>query len=273
MRTRIARLAEGLGGRSDQVRLARHARRCSLCRRRARELGVEPLSTLTRVRARVAALLPLPWGLQGTGSLGSLIGERTAALAAIAAIGAGGAAVGVEQLGGGPDRRGADSERVVERPHAQPPAAPLPAPAGEARAEARRSPRAAHRDPIRRGATSSPPERLRSQDGVSPPPARGTSEPAAPASASDTQAPPPASPPAAPRLPDVRSVLPRLPSGAEAGALPPPQLPELPPVQPPQVPAPVGAGEAPGENVPPQVAQPVGSVVDGVGGAVDGALP
>ena len=67
MRTTIARLAEGLGGHSDQARLARHARRCGLCRRRARELGVEPLSTLARVRAKVAALLPLPWGLQGTG--------------------------------------------------------------------------------------------------------------------------------------------------------------------------------------------------------------
>ncbi|MGH2712430.1 MAG: RNA polymerase sigma factor, partial [Thermoleophilaceae bacterium] len=39
MRTTIARLAEGVGTSADEGRLARHARRCSLCRRRARELG------------------------------------------------------------------------------------------------------------------------------------------------------------------------------------------------------------------------------------------
>ena len=53
MRTTIARLAEGVGTSSDEGRLARHARRCSLCRRRARELGVEPLSTLARVRSNL----------------------------------------------------------------------------------------------------------------------------------------------------------------------------------------------------------------------------
>ncbi|MGH2763346.1 MAG: RNA polymerase sigma factor, partial [Thermoleophilaceae bacterium] len=55
MRTVMARLAEGLRDRRDEGRLARHARRCHVCRRRARELGVEPLAPLTGLRRRVAA--------------------------------------------------------------------------------------------------------------------------------------------------------------------------------------------------------------------------
>ncbi len=211
MRTTIARLAEGLGGHSDQARLARHARRCSLCRRRARELGVEPLSTLARVRAKVAALLPLPSGLQGTGSLGSLIGERAATLAAIAAIGAGGAAVGVEQIGGGPERPGADSERAAEQRSAQPPAAPAPRPAAEARRDARQRSRAARREHARRGAATAPRERLRSEAGAAPGPASNPAPPEAPASAAGTEPGPRAPLPDQPRAPDVRSVLPRLP--------------------------------------------------------------
>ncbi len=124
MRTAIARLAEGVGTASDEGRLARHARRCSLCRRRAREMGVEPLSTLTRVRSKVAALLPLPW-LQGGGPFGGLLSERAAALAAIAAIGAGGAAVGVEKINSGNERPARGADRAVER-RAEPPKTRVP---------------------------------------------------------------------------------------------------------------------------------------------------
>jgi len=54
-----ARLAEGLESTRDRRRLGRHALRCSSCRRRAREMGVEPM--LGRgIAAKAAALLPLP---------------------------------------------------------------------------------------------------------------------------------------------------------------------------------------------------------------------
>ncbi len=135
MRTTIARLAEGAGGKADEGRLARHARHCSLCRRRARELGVEPLSTLARVRSKIAAMLPLPWGLQGGGGpFAGMLGERAAAMAAIAAIGAGGAAIGVEKIGASERPAGHDRvERSVER-------AAFPVPARRAqRARARRT--------------------------------------------------------------------------------------------------------------------------------------
>jgi RNA polymerase sigma factor (sigma-70 family) len=266
MRTTIARLAEGLGSHADEARLARHARRCSLCRRRARELGVEPLSRLARVREKVAGLLPLPWGLQGTGSLGSLVGERAAALAAIAAIGAGGAALGVEQIGGGPDRPPTGAAPAADQLRAQPPAARAPAPAADARREARQRSRAARGERPRRRVAAAPRERLRSENGASPAPAANPAgaEPATPAG---TQAGPRAPLPAAPSLPDVRSVLP---SGA-GGSLP--QLPQPPPVELPQVPAPVQPGGAPGVSAPPQVADPVNDVVGGVSGAAEGAIP
>jgi RNA polymerase sigma factor (sigma-70 family) len=61
MRTVIARLAEGLRDPCAEDRLARHARRCTACRRRARELGVEP-SRLRRSRTRSGARLPIAAG-------------------------------------------------------------------------------------------------------------------------------------------------------------------------------------------------------------------
>src|ERR671915_22300 len=60
MRTVMARMAEGLRDKRDEGRLARHARRCHVCRRRARELGVEPLAPLSGLRRKAAALVPLP---------------------------------------------------------------------------------------------------------------------------------------------------------------------------------------------------------------------
>jgi RNA polymerase sigma factor (sigma-70 family) len=60
----IAKLAEGLGSSRDRSRLARHARRCNLCRRRARELGVEPIDRARSIAARAAALIPVPAFIQ-----------------------------------------------------------------------------------------------------------------------------------------------------------------------------------------------------------------
>src|SRR4051812_24397334 len=59
MRSAVARLAEQAGTPADARRLARHARRCTTCRRRAREMGVEPFR-VRRAAARAAAVLPLP---------------------------------------------------------------------------------------------------------------------------------------------------------------------------------------------------------------------
>jgi RNA polymerase sigma factor (sigma-70 family) len=109
MRTVMARLAEGLRDDRDESRLARHARRCHVCRRRARELGVEPLAPLSGLRQKAAALLPIPFftrrgGDAAHGGLSSLlpagtqvsaaVAERAAAIVAAAALaGAGGAAL------------------------------------------------------------------------------------------------------------------------------------------------------------------------------------
>jgi RNA polymerase sigma factor (sigma-70 family) len=56
----IASLAEGAEGRASQRRLARHARRCSSCRLRAREMGVEPFPRFAAFRSRALALAPIP---------------------------------------------------------------------------------------------------------------------------------------------------------------------------------------------------------------------
>ncbi|MGZ5359748.1 MAG: sigma factor-like helix-turn-helix DNA-binding protein, partial [Solirubrobacterales bacterium] len=119
----IARVAQGEQRGSEEQRLARHAHRCHSCRRRARELGVEPLSALGALRRKVAALLPLPWLLRrsgdgggitsffGTGAGSAPLAERAAALVAVAALAGGGAALGTGALGG--DRDGAGSGRVA----------------------------------------------------------------------------------------------------------------------------------------------------------------
>ncbi len=119
MRTVMARMAEGLSDRRDEGRLARHARRCHVCRRRARGLGVEPLAPRSGLGRKVAALLPLPLlprrggmahggaaaGGQSAGAMSGLlpagvqlsgvVAERAAAVAATVALaGAGGVAIG-----------------------------------------------------------------------------------------------------------------------------------------------------------------------------------
>jgi hypothetical protein len=113
---------------TEEQRLARHARRCHSCRRRARELGIEPLSALGALRRKAAALLPLPWllrrsggdgggitGFFGAGANAAPLVERAAALMAVAALaGAGGAALGTGALPG--DREAAGHGSVaVER--------------------------------------------------------------------------------------------------------------------------------------------------------------
>jgi Sigma-70, region 4 len=111
----IARIAESMQSDTGLRRLSRHARRCAMCRRRARQMGVEPLR-VRRAAARAAAPLPLPEflrrGLPGwpasafLGSdagvvaslitpnthLGTAVAERAAAVVtAVAIAGAGGA--------------------------------------------------------------------------------------------------------------------------------------------------------------------------------------
>ena len=126
MAATITRIAAGVQRGTEEQRLARHARRCHSCRRRARELGIEPLSALGALRQKAAALLPLPWflrrsggdggglfGFFGSGAGAAPLAERAAALVAVAALaGAGGAALGTGALRG--DREaGGDAGRVA----------------------------------------------------------------------------------------------------------------------------------------------------------------
>jgi RNA polymerase sigma factor (sigma-70 family) len=116
MRGVIARISEGVGGKREVGRLARHARRCHACRRRARELGVDPLPRLSGLTSKAAAFLPLPLVLRrgggghgvlsgllpAGGQVGAAVAERAAALVAAAAIaGAGGIAIGGGEVFGG----------------------------------------------------------------------------------------------------------------------------------------------------------------------------
>jgi RNA polymerase sigma factor (sigma-70 family) len=129
MRTVMARLAEGLRDQRDETRLARHAKRCHVCRRRARELGVEPLAPLSGLRQKAAALLPIPFitrrgGDAAHGGLSSLlpggtqvsaaVAERAAAIVAAAALaGAGGAALSGDMPG--TDRDGQRPTAIEQR--------------------------------------------------------------------------------------------------------------------------------------------------------------
>lgn len=115
----IARLAEGMESDRDRRRLDRHARRCSSCRRRARELGVEPMLPRISIAAKAAALFPLPAfarrraggetaggaaqhaaapiGAVGAPTLevgAAVAGKAVAIVAAVALVGAGGATMG-----------------------------------------------------------------------------------------------------------------------------------------------------------------------------------
>ena len=134
MAATITRIAAGVQRGTEEQRLARHARRCHSCRRRARELGIEPLSALGALRKKAAALLPLPWllrrsggdgggifGFFGSGAGAAPLAERAAALVAVAALaGAGGAALGTGALRGDREAGSGDAGRVAaERPVAK----------------------------------------------------------------------------------------------------------------------------------------------------------
>ena len=133
MHQTMIRMAAGTHKGGEEHRLARHARRCHDCRRRAREMGIEPLTTLGTLRQKAAALLPIPWlfrrggdaggtitGLFSTGANAAPLAERAAALVAAAAlVGAGGAALGGGALRGdrataGEDRPAAEHSTTVQ---------------------------------------------------------------------------------------------------------------------------------------------------------------
>jgi RNA polymerase sigma factor (sigma-70 family) len=169
MRSAIARLAEQAGTAADKRRLARHTRRCTSCRRRARQLGVDTHTRTRSVAARAAALLPLPAFLRrraadvsqsgsgsahnapplvdvvgpGTTQLGFALSERAAALvAAVALAGASGA-----MLAGGPAsiHRGSSSASPAAKEHRQAPARAPRRESGGARFERPKSTRGAPR--------------------------------------------------------------------------------------------------------------------------------
>jgi len=214
----IGRLAEGLESRRDRVSLDRHARRCSACRRQARQMGVEPI--LERDRrgpiSRAAALLPLPAFLRrrpaggdsvaGSGvhggagqalamapsleAAGGMAGKAIAVIAAAAFIGGSGATLG----GVGPLAVGADTPVGVERS----------APAGGRDAGPER-PRTPAPDPPVTRLVPEPPapaatEVLPSQ---SPPTVRPAPAPPRPDSAAPAPAPQPDPKPPATELPGV----------------------------------------------------------------------
>ena len=260
----IARLAEGMDGAVDHQRLARHARRCHSCRRWARELGVEPQAAFLGLRAKVAALLPLPfpWLPSGT-QLGAGLGERAAALIAAAALaGAGGAAIGGSGLLERDPAKPAAIERetVGERTTRQAtPGAGSPRSTADKRdrdGEARRSADRARakRDAGSGDAAAGAPAAGGPADGAAAGP--GDSAPLGGAGLPDV--------PDAPDAPDVSLPLPDVPTD---GRLPLPELPEVTvPLDTPQV--------APGVSVPEVSVPEVGTrTIDGVTGAVQDALP
>ncbi|HZG49678.1 MAG TPA: sigma-70 family RNA polymerase sigma factor [Thermoleophilaceae bacterium] len=266
MRAVIGRLAEGMGGRADEQRLARHARRCQSCRRRARELGVEPLARPERLRDKVAARLPWPLPLNWLPSgaqMSAGLGERAAALVAAAAIAwVGGAAIGGSGvLAGDHGKRppSLEQRRAVERDGGrssvrQPATSPREATGTRARRDTAGSRRDAERAGSRSGAGTAP----------------GSGDGAGTAGATE--------------LPGAGTVgaggLPALPGGTPRTSLPSapdvqaPSLPETPELSVPTVEAPPTA--APEVSAPELPAPDTGTVtdtVDGVSGAVQDTLP
>ena len=173
MRGVIARISEGAGGKREVGRLARHARRCHVCRRRARELGVDPLPRLSGLASKAAAFLPLPFVLRrgggghgilsgfapAGGQVSAVVAERAAALVAAAAIaGAGGMAIGGSEVLGGdrePERAPAAEQRKTGSgteagTHRSPATRSHPRPGGVAGGS---DPRAADRGPAGPAAT------------------------------------------------------------------------------------------------------------------------
>jgi RNA polymerase sigma factor (sigma-70 family) len=234
----IARIAQGVHRSAEEHRLARHARRCHTCRRRARELGIEPLSALGALRKKAAALLPLPWLLRRSGDGGGITGffgggangvplaERAAALVAAAALaGAGGAALGTGALPG--DRDAAGNHSVAAERSAR-----------HTEELQRGATGAAATDGARRGTRRASGQRNSGQAGGRAGGSTGTE--VAPTGSQDGTATEGSSGPAAggtaPSLGGSDPKLPALPNPGDGGSQPPPvqlelSTPELPPVE------------------------------------------
>jgi RNA polymerase sigma factor (sigma-70 family) len=239
MRAVIARLAEGVESPREQRKLARHARHCSLCRRRARELGVDPSGQGLGVVGRAAALLPLPAFLRrrrdpgggvdggsvvalapGIESTGAMLGKAAALLAA-AALAGGGATLG----GAGPLAPDLDSRGEAASPER---------PAGPVGARSKRAPDARVRG--RGGARLEP--------GANAKPQQEADQPGSTASPRGPQAGETGDPDAGlPGLPDAENL-----EGLDN------ELPELSTVGPPPAPE-VEAPSVPGVSVPAAPAQ------------------
>jgi RNA polymerase sigma factor (sigma-70 family) len=243
MRAVMMRLAEGAGDGRDEERLARHARRCHSCRRRAYELGVKPLGASGRLSRKTAALLPVPFLSSGAGS------QAAAVVAAVAIAGAGGAALGGAGVGGGTDAIGGDRQanampaRAEHRTEATrgPERERPPSPSAGRRIEVRAAPPTDRDHPDHRG-----------RDG------RLAAAPQAPRQlpvGGQAPAPQGAEPPAVPVGPDVREAVPE---DAPASA------PDLPAVL--RLPTPEAL---PPVEVPVEVPVDAGTVVDAVTGALD----
>ena len=243
MRGVMGRLAEGLRSRRDEARLARHVRRCHVCRRRAGELGIEPPAPGVRLRQKVAALLPLPLLGPASGHAGAALAERAAAVvAALAIAGAGGMALsgGGPGIGFGSDERDAASPRDAQERGA---------------GEAAPAPRLRERSQPRRPGAA---ERERA-----PAPERGRQ----PRAGAPADAPGPAAGPGP--VPPAREApaLPQAPTLSAPGAVPIPEAPALPPapaapkLTPPELPA--------GVQAPAAVPLDSGAVTDGLSGALD----
>jgi hypothetical protein len=127
MHATIVRMADGKQSSSEEHRLARHVKRCAACRKFACELGVRPASALETLRRKAAALFPIPWFFRrggdgggmtsffSTGANAAPLAERAAALvAAVALVGAGGAALGTGALRGD-HRTGGEARPAAER--------------------------------------------------------------------------------------------------------------------------------------------------------------
>jgi RNA polymerase sigma factor (sigma-70 family) len=266
MRATMARMAAGTHRGAEEHRLARHAKRCHACRKRARELGIEPLTTLGALRRKAAALLPIPWlfrrsggdgggitGLFSTGANAAPLAERAAALvAAVALVGAGGAALQGGALRGdrataGEDRRAVEHSAPVSRESQRGTARPVTE--GERAGERRASGRRANGPAGGRAGGSD-----RSSESGS---GGGTTTPQAPSGGSQSGSSGPTD--ALPSLPTTPA-----PSTEQQAPRIEVQVPELPPVSPP----PEGGGALPEVQVPETGVPAVDETVDGVSGGL-----
>jgi RNA polymerase sigma factor (sigma-70 family) len=240
----IARVAQGSASDRDRTRVARHARRCTPCRRRAAALGIAPAPSRA---ARVAAFLPV-FGL-GPGASG-LVAQGTSVIAATAVVAGGGAVI----VGAGPlapHHHSGGPHRVVARTAAP---SSRKARVGSRPAPATRSPEQTQNDPVRQKSLG-PDVRLPGSRWVSDPstpgpapPASGPTDPERGPSGPGLPVPPGVSGPQVdvPALPNI-SALPNLP------VLPRPEV-KL-PERVPDIPSPPGLDRLPA----------VGAAADGAG--------